>query len=213
MAPSGSSVPSPDPTERTQDELRRELASLREIIEARLDGIDKATELRLKVIDHLPTTIAVQVAHEREIEQIKFDAVRELQQVKFDGVKLQFLERDVRTDQAARSSKEALDAALLAAKELVGAQNTANAAAAAKSEDNFTKQIDQIGTLITTTAGATDARITEIKERLDRGAGGIEGAVQTTNTKRADTSQNLAYLLALVAVISLVVSVYLGTKK
>jgi hypothetical protein len=107
---------------------------------------------------------------------------------------LQFAERDVRTDQASRASKEALDAALLAAKELVGATNLANAAAAAKSEDNFTKQIDQITTLITTSNQAVDARITELKERIDRGAGGTEGA----QFQRVESRQQNAGMVALI---------------
>ena len=38
-------MPLPDPTKLTTEQLRRELATLREIIETRLDGMDRATEV------------------------------------------------------------------------------------------------------------------------------------------------------------------------
>jgi hypothetical protein len=176
-------VPIPDPTILTTEALIREIANLREILTARMDAMDMATELR---IDQL-----LKVPHET---QLLIDHLRDLCFERFDGITKQFAERDVRTDQASRASKEALDAALLAAKELVGATNLANAAAAAKSEDNFTKQIDQITTLITTSNQAVDARITELKERIDRGAGGSEGA----QFQRVETRQQNAGMVALV---------------
>jgi hypothetical protein len=176
-------VPVPDPTVLTTEALLREINNLREILTARMDAMDMATELRIAEL--------LKVPHET---QKLIDHLRDLCFERFDGIKLQFGERDVRTDQASRASKEALDAALLAAKELVGATNLANAAAAAKSEDNFTKQIDQITTLITTSNQAVDARITELKERIDRGAGGSEGA---QNQRFEGRQQNASVLAAI----------------
>ena len=54
-------MPVPDPTRLTTEQLRRELATLREIIETRLHGMDRATEL-----------VTVQAANVREeLEQIR----------------------------------------------------------------------------------------------------------------------------------------------
>jgi hypothetical protein len=184
--------PVPDPTVLTTEALQREIANLRELLGARMDQMDAATELRLEALLKIPAETAALIQH-----------LEALHDEKFRSIELQFKERDIRGDQANRASKEALDAALLAAKELVGATNLANAAAAKKSEDNFTKQIDQIMTLIVTQGQATDARITEqgktadarvvevkerideLKERIDRASGMTEGGqVQRVETRQ-----------------------------
>jgi hypothetical protein len=59
-----------------------------------------------------------------------------------------------------------VDAALQAAKEAVGEQNKSNALAIAKSEATFTKQIDQIGVLISTMQKGIDDKIDDMKSRL-----------------------------------------------
>jgi hypothetical protein len=43
--PAGGWQPIPDPTKLTTEQLRRELATLREILETRLHGMDRATKL------------------------------------------------------------------------------------------------------------------------------------------------------------------------
>jgi hypothetical protein len=172
--------PIPDPTALTTEQLRRELSGLREILQARLDGMDRAVNIVNEEITHIPKNIDAAIKH-----------LEELQDEKFKGIGLQFLERDVRTDQASKANKEALDAALLAAKELVGAQNIANSAAAVKTEVSFTKQIDQITTLIQTGQRATDATIQELKERLDRGEGAHTGIAEVRTEQRAASGNNI----------------------
>jgi hypothetical protein len=165
--------PIPDPTTLTTEQLRRELSALREVLQARLDGMDKATRLLSETVTRTPTEIQTQIAHLKGLHEEKFNSVR-----------LQFEERDVRTQQASEASKQALDAALQAAKELVNAQGEAAAAAAVKSETSFTKQIDQIGTIISTLEKALDARITELKERIDRGEGNSAGISDNRSEQR-----------------------------
>lgn len=234
-------LPIPDPTRLTTEQLRRELATLREIIETRLHGMDRATEVasaqavinREKIEntrDHLHEETTTQVAQLRELLEARFDgmdrAIRlhaeiidrvpaerdraikhleELHDEKFGSIALQFAERDVRSEQASEGAKQALDAALLAQKELVAQQNEANSAAAAKAEASFTKQIDQIGTIIQTLEKALDARITELKERIDRGEGSTAGAEGSRSERRLDTGQVLTTLSVLAAVIGLLI--------
>ena len=157
-------TPVPDPTALTTQQLLRELASLREIFETRLDGMDKAATVLSETVNRTPTAIQTAISN-----------VREVYDERFAGIALQFTERDVRTEQAAKGGKEALDAALLAAKELVAQQNEANRGEAAKTEQNFTKQID-----------AQAARIDELKERIDRGEGQSSGSAATVADRRAD---------------------------
>lgn len=189
----------PDPSTLTTAQLDRTVEGLREVLNARLNAIEQAATGRLERFDRVPSEIREQVGH-----------LQALHSERFASVGLQFAERDIRTEQASKAAKEALDAALLAAKELVTAQNVANAAAAAKSEDNFTKLLDQTATLIRNQGEAADARLTEIKERIDRGAGGIEGVRDARGERRADASQVIAVVGALLFVVSIVVSVVLA---
>src|SRR5579859_1583848 len=115
--------PVPDPTVLTTAQLLRELAALRELVFIRLDGMDKATTLLSETVNRTPTVIQTEISH-----------VRELIDERFDGVSRQFEDRDVRTAQAAKAGKEALDAALQSAKELVAQQNDANTKQAEKTE-------------------------------------------------------------------------------
>jgi len=176
--------PNPDPTLRTNEAVkaateqqRRELQSMREIIEARLDAIDTATTLRLQGYDAQPASIERAVNH-----------LAQLNNEKFSSIEQRFHERDIRLGETATASKRAIDAALLAAKELVGQQNTANVEAAAKAERAFTKQIDQTSVLISTLEKGLTDRILELKERMDRGEGSMQGTSATQVQHRAATS-------------------------
>ncbi len=118
----------------------------------------------------------------------------------------QFHERDIRLSEAATASKRAIDAALLAAKELVGQQNTSNVEAAAKAERAFTKQIDQTAVLISALEKGLTDRILELKERMDRGEGSMLGTSATQVQHRAAT--NSAWQIA--AVLGGFVTIALG---
>jgi hypothetical protein len=129
----------------------------------------------------------------------------DLHDEKFASIALQFTERDVRSEQAAQAAKQALNTALLGQKELAAQQNEANSAATAKAEASFTKQIDQIGTIIQTLEKALDARITGLKERIDRGEGSTAGAAGSRSERRLDAGQVLTTLSVLAAVIGLLI--------
>lgn len=199
----GNLMPIPDPTKLTTEAVNRatgqfrvELANLRELIEARLDAMDKATDLRLTAVDEVRPQTA------REIQHLE-DLVAE----RFTGIDLRFTERDTRTTQAERASQEALKAALQAAKELVDQQNKANAAAAEKAEANFTKQIDQILLVISTMQKGFDDRWAEIKERIDRGEGGAAGAAGSRTERRLDIGQAVAVLAIVLTVVGLLAAI------
>ena len=190
-----------DPTKLTTDavnaakeEFRRELKSTRELLEARLDAMDEATKLRLVEVTRFPTDVDRQLG-----------ALRDVQDEKFGAIARQFIERDTRTDQAARASKEALDAALQAAKELVGQQGESSAAAATKSETSFTKQIDAIGLVISTQEKALLARLEELKERIDRGDGTLSGARAGISSLGTIAFGSILILLNVIAVVVTIV--------
>jgi hypothetical protein len=193
--------PIPDPTTLTTEQLRRELSALREILTARLDGMDRATTLLSETVNRTPTVIQTEIKH-----------LRELSEEKFDSVALQFQERDVRTAQASGAADDALKAALQAAKELVGAQGDAAAAAAVKTETSFTKQIDQIATIISTLEKAMDARITELKERIDRGEGSSAGVLEHRTEARLNVGQVMSVVAAAIAAVSAIVAIIIATR-
>jgi Fe2+ transport system protein B len=159
-------VPNPDPTIRTQENLLREIATATELVEARIDGLKSVLETRLNGMDKAIELVQKQT--DKFPSQV-LDGIKQLQSLheeKFRSIETQFLERDTRTEQTSRDSKVAVDAALQAAKEAVGEQNKSNALAIAKSEATFTKQIDQIGVLISTLQKGLDDKIDDIKGRL-----------------------------------------------
>ena len=202
-------VPNPDPSLLTTQNLRDGLANLKELIGARLDAMDMATTLRLELFNRVPGDIDSQIEHLKEVVGEKLDVQNE----KFRGIAKQFEERDVRTAQASGAADDALKAALQAAKELVGAQGEASAAAAVKSETSFAKQVDQIGTILQTTQLALDARITELKERIDRGEGSSSGAEMSSNSRRADSQMVVSIVGALLLLVSVAIAVFVATHK
>ena len=202
-------VPNPDPSLLTTQNLRDGLANLKELIGARLDAMDTATSLRLQAFDRVPADTHDQIGHLKEVVGEKLGVQNE----KFRGIAKQFEERDVRTAQASGAADDALKAALQAAKELVGAQGEASAAAAVKSETSFAKQVDQIGTILQTTQLALDARITELKERIDRGEGSSSGAEMSINSKRQDNQLLISVIGALLLLVSLAIAVFVATHK
>jgi hypothetical protein len=209
--------PVPDPTLLTTQQLLREMGALRELLESRLDAMDRAATVLSETVNRTPTAIQTAVANMEAVYterfagvQSKFDERGHTFDVRFHGIAQQFAERDVRTGQAQQASDQALNAALQAAKELVNAQGEASAAAAVKSETSFTKQIDQIGTIISTLEKALDARITELKERIDRGEGTATGGQDATTSARLNVNLVISVVLALATVITLVLY---ATKK
>lgn len=187
-----------DPTTRTLETVQREIEVLERLITTRLEAVTASGEVRMNMILAIPKLIDDAIRH-----------LQELQAEKFNSIDQRFIERDVRTSQSASASAQALAAALQAAKELVGAQGEASAAAAVKSETSFTKQIDQIGALVESKDKATDARITELKERIDRGEGGNLGAKESRMEIRQTTTQTRDAIYLLLVGISVAISIVL----
>lgn len=155
------STPVPDPTLLTTQQLIREIAALREIVEskiegqrevleARIDGMDKAIRLLQAISDRVPSDVDSKVAH-----------LRTLHEEKFHSIDIQFKERDERVEQTAKDTKTAVDAALAAQEKSAGKQADTFALSIGKSENATTKQID-----------ALDEKLNDMKERVTR----IEGA-------------------------------------
>jgi hypothetical protein len=194
--------------DRLRVELQRETHALREILQGHIDGQSKLITLLEQRID-------------REIERAEItrkESHTELQMrltALADGVQQQFGERDIRAEQAIVSARLAVDAALQAQKEAAGAQNESNNAAAAKSEALFMKQIDSLGALFakqvdglytllsSNTAGLND-KIDDLKGRLDRGDGTVQGVSSNRGEQRQDTNLIMVFVSAGIALVSFI---------
>jgi tetrahydromethanopterin S-methyltransferase subunit B len=169
----------PDPTSLTTSWVIRELNTLRQIIETRLDAMDRAMEL----LGEYPTRM-----------DEKIGALKELHKEKFDGIQRQFEEREVRTTQAARDSKDALDAALSAAKEAVEKQNQSSASSITKSEISIEKRIETLMGTIATRSQAVDRMINDLKDRVTSIESSREGALMARMTSM-DTGKYAATII------------------
>jgi hypothetical protein len=136
-------VPRPDPTTLTTAALEREISHLRELLGGRVEEIAKDFD-RFKEAHGNRHADAV----DKAIEHLS-----ELCDVKFSGIQQQFSDRDIRFEHRDVAAREAIQAALASAEKAV-----------AKSEATFTKEIDSIKELISTTAKAQDQQIRDIKD-------------------------------------------------
>jgi hypothetical protein len=179
-------IPIPDPSLLTTEQLRRELAGLREVLETRLDGMDVAThavtasqareaETARVTGQYILADLERRLAALREILTGRIEQVTEVTAERFSAVAARFTERDTRTEETAQQSRISLDAALAAAKEAVSEQNKANATAIGKSEAATQKQIDAMIVNMGTSFKALEDKINDMKARLDTIAGKTQG--------------------------------------
>jgi hypothetical protein len=198
-------VPVPDPTVLTTQQLRREQGTLREVIEARLNGMDIATRLLAEQVGRTPNDIDKQVRHLTDLFGERMEGLKAETVSLGKGIQLKFDERDIRSRAAEDAAKVAVTAALQAQKEAAAAQNQSNAAAITKSEGATVKQIDGILALLGSNTMAINDKIAGIISRLDRGE-----AIMTANSlarqdRRLDSGSNVAILGVGLMVITVVV--------
>jgi hypothetical protein len=157
----------------TRDQLRREGAAVRAIVEARLDGSDKAIVLLQTTQDRIPGHMNERVSTLQAYIEQKLNTVAE----QFHSIQTQFIALDTRIEQnsnsakeaiatALQAQKEAIAAALQAAKELVAAQNIASTNAILKSETSTDKRIDETQRQLSAMQAALDGRIGLISESV-----------------------------------------------
>jgi hypothetical protein len=190
-----------DPTALTTQAMQRDLNSLRELMQAKLDLVEQGAELKhstiLTLLEEMgKATMLVRAESERLWSMVdeKIRALREVMEEKFGGIGTQFKERDVRVEQMSTATSVAVAAALQAAKEAVAEQNRSAALAIAKSETSTAKQIEQMGTTIQTGNAGMNEKVDDVKDRLTRIEGSNLGSANSANSQQS----NSAYILALV---------------
>lgn len=199
--------PRPDPTTLTTELVGRAIAGFREVVEARLDGMDRATELER---EDSRQRFDEQLSALRELILSRIGNVSDVTAEKFNAVDTRFLERDTRTEQAAVESRISLDAALAAAKEAVSEQNKANAQAIAKSEVATQKQIDAMGLVTSTGMKSLEDKIADAVRRLDRGEGQTSGAQVSRTEARLDRGSVAALVTVALSVVAVVATIVIA---
>jgi len=207
-APTTVSRPDPDPTTLTTQALYREINQVQALLHSEMEGLSGRLDARITSVDHGLDRLRLIIDREPELTNQLVNNLKSIHEEKLSSIQVQFIERDVRTEQTSRDSKVAVDAALQAAKEAVEKQNASSALAIAKSESATTKQIDTQGILITTAttslneridaASATmNSKIDDLKDRLNR----MEGMGVGTRTTHDDTRGIIAVSVAVLSVL------------
>ena len=189
---------------RLKHEIADSVNSLEALLVQRINGLEKIMQMLEGILKNAPQERDDLRERIQNDIHIAVDNLQHLHEERFNAIQQQFNERDTRGEQEKKASKEALDAALLAQKESVSQQNDANTTAATKTETNFTKQIDLVGTQITALDKSLTDRISELKERIDRGEGNTSGVAGQRGEQRASIGTVIAAVATLIAVISFV---------
>jgi hypothetical protein len=143
-----------------------------------------------------PTQLTTEALH-REVGQLRelfktlLGGEGQVTLEKFESVKTQLALIENQRVEQKKDTKDAVDAALAAAKEAVKEQTTASERAIAKSEAATTKSIDQLGEKFDTAVDGLRREIGDLKER-------VAGAEQQ-KVGRTETSGSFYQALGLIA--------------
>jgi len=156
-------VPDPtDPTVLTDAAIAKAVVLMTQYVDGhlasrdqRMDGMDRATALRLGPMDALPSLIDEKVHN-----------LERLMDEKFSSVNQRFNERDVRSERESRDNKVAVDAAFAAQKEAAAKQDEANAKAIDKSEKATAETIKTNLELTAAKTNSLDKSVDEVKTRV-----------------------------------------------
>ena len=177
-------TPHPDPTRLTTEQLTERLHAQRELIETRLDGMDKAISVLASSAPTLLTDIERQIRH-----------LRELLEERFRGIERRFLDQAERVDEQKKDTGTATAAALQAQKEAANAQNIFTA-----------KQIDGLSTLFNSNFAGISSQLSALTGRVDRGEGTGTGAATQKNEHRLDTGVAITAAVLVATIISLAIA-------
>lgn len=225
------SRPVPDPTFLTTQQLTTAIDNVKALIgnvttlfDARLEAMDKAVLLLKEQADRLPSIGEITALHGTKIENLEkrldhkyvetatdITHLRDLLGERIGGLEKwvvgQLSERDKRTDQLSLADKTAVAAALQAAKEAVGAQNTSNSIAIAKSESSTVESIRQLQSLFTSAIAAVNDKLNDTRSRLDRGDGSSSGQSTERFERRDESRDSRGLIAAAVGIIGIMISV------
>jgi len=144
--------------------------------------MDKAIVLLQRAADRFPEHVRGEVEQLKNLHIERFLSV----QTQFEGVHTQFIERDKRAEQTTNSAAVAVSAALQAAKEAVG-----------KNETSTMKQLDQIASLMSVMTKGVDDKFEDVKIRLNS----LESRVVSATGKGEGTDKTWAVMGVIAALL------------
>ena len=165
----------------------------REVLEARIDGMDEAVKLLQTIADRVPGLMDQKIGDLHTLISEHFRTVDQrfaLQDEKFASVQTQFTERDTRSERESRDNKVAVDAAFAAQKEAASKQDDSNQKAIEKSERATAETLAKQGDLGKSTTDALAANISDLKERATR----IEGQLASITANIGEATARNAEL-------------------
>jgi cobalamin biosynthesis Mg chelatase CobN len=168
--------PTPDPTILTTEQLLREIARLEKLLE---------TQLR----------------SEHELVQAHINGRVDFVLEQFRSVETQFSLIERQRVEQKQDTKNAVDAALAAAKEAVKEQTTASERAIAKSEAATTKQLEQQSATFSTAIKGVADLLQDTKDRV----GAIENQKQGGTDNRSSTIATVSVSIAALSLIAVIV--------
>jgi hypothetical protein len=195
------SNPNPDPTVATNEAVARAMTSERDYVDGqisvlieRLNGIDRATELRWPAVEGVPGLIDEKISN-----------LAKLMEEKFSSIETQFAERDTRQERESRDNKVAVDAAFAAQKEAAAKQDEANAKAIDKSERATAETIKTNSELGRTTNDALVGQIGDLKERVSRIESQKAGYVEHRTEARQSNAAVYGALAAVATLLGIII--------
>ena len=171
----------------SKDELLRENYWLREVIETRLTGMDKALKLIQDKTDKVPSDVDLAIAAAKDFIGEKFVAV----ETKFQSVDSKFIAAD-----------KNVATALSAAKELGSEQSKSSAAAIAKSEEATKTTLASLGDRISSVESVTLGKFEDIKQRVT--------VIESVKKGSEDTRGGIGVAIGAASAIATVVAVVVG---
>lgn len=194
----------PDPTKLTTDAVnaateqwRRDLDSMRKLIEARLDGMDVATALLADRMKALPVVEREYIMGQVALIGAETKRVADVTLEKFAAI-----------DGTFSSNALALTAALAAQKEAAAETNKSNTLAINKSEQTTKETIAANQAQATVISAAQGANIADLKDRVVRlETGGIVSAVSKSE-HRLDLGSVMAAVSTIVAVVAVLLVLF-----
>ncbi len=187
--------PDPDPTVLTTQALLREVAMLKELLVTKIEGVDRYTA----IMDRL---LAMQDASHGDLKAEVKEWIGGLQRVfndRFDAIERNRVEQK-------KDTKDALDAALQAAKELVGGQNVSNSITIGEMKSTFTKQIEAAVVQIQAAAKTNDDKNADLKDRVVA----IEGRQATDRGHSKGIGDSWGVLVGVLGAVGLIVGIVVG---
>jgi len=171
----------------SKDELLRENYWLREVIQTRLDGNDKALALLQVRADKVPSDTDLAIDAAKAFIGEKFGAV----ETKFQSVDSKF-----------NAADKNVSTALAAAKELGAEQSRSSAAAISKSEEATKTTLAALGDRISSIDSVTLGKFEDIKQRVL--------VIETTKKSSEDTRGGIGVAIGIASAVATTVAVVVG---